>query len=508
MTPAQANILEKTPDLDRTPNDRGTSEAPADQLDLRERSRTIRMSRQNAAAPDLARWADRNRSYYRELARLFRTHVPPGGRVLHVGCGLGDMLAAVEPREGLGLDLSPRVIEQTRARHNDARLRFEAMDPEDFRIDDRFDFVLIDHALGDMHDIQACLQCIRRVCQPHTRIVLSYYHAMWGPILRGASRFGLRRSTGEQNWLGASDFDNLLKLAGFEMVARSSETLLPKRVPGLNAFFNRFLAKFWPFYHFALTQMVVARPMMAPDDASRMSSTIVIPTRNERGNIADAVRRTPQVGSHTEIIFVDGNSTDGTAEEIQRVIAANPQRDIKFIAQGTGKGKGDAVRKGFAAATGDVLMILDADLTVPPEDLPRFFQPIADGTAEFINGTRLVYPMEDQAMRFLNKIGNRGFSLIFTWLLGQRFRDTLCGTKVLSKRNYQIIAANRHYFGDFDPFGDFDLIFGAAKANLKIIEVPVRYRARTYGETNIHRFRHGWLLLQMSWVAFKRLKLR
>jgi glycosyltransferase involved in cell wall biosynthesis len=337
-------------------------------------------------------------------------------------------------------------------------------------------------------------------------VILSYYNALWSPLLRLASRLGLRRPTGEQNWLGAGDFDNLLQLAGFETVSRSSETLLPKRVPGVNWLLNRLLVKFWPFSHLALTQMFIARPKMPPEGAAQMTCSVLIPTRNERGNIADAVRRLPDIGAHTEIIFVDGNSTDGTVDEIERVRAVNPQRDIKLILQGEGRGKGDAVRKGFAAATGDVLMILDADLTVPPEDLPRFFAPIASGAAEFINGTRLVYPMEDQAMRFLNKVGNRGFSILFTWLLGQRFRDTLCGTKSLSRRHYQVIAANRSYFGDFDPFGDFDLIFGAAKLNLKVVEIPIKYAARTYGETQISRFQHGWLLTRMVFFALRRLK--
>jgi glycosyltransferase involved in cell wall biosynthesis len=237
------------------------------------------------------------------------------------------------------------------------------------------------------------------------------------------------------------------------------------------------------------------------------SVTVVIPCRNERGNIESAVRRTPRMGRETDIVFVDGSSTDGTPAEIERVIAAHPEWRITLLHQGSGTGKGDAVRKGFAAATGDVLMILDADLTVPPEDLPKFYRALASGKGEFINGTRLVYPMERQAMRTLNLLGNKFFSLAFTWLLEQRFRDTLCGTKVLFRRDYEKIAANRAYFGDFDPFGDFDLIFGASKLNLRIVEVPVRYRERTYGVTNIRRFSHGWLLLRMCVLAFYKLKL-
>ena len=212
------------------------------------------------------------------------------------------------------------------------------------------------------------------------------------------------------------------------------------------------------------------------------------------------------MGRHTELIFVEGNSTDDTWDEIQRITSLYAgQYDIKCIQQ-DGKGKGDAVRKGFEMATGDILMILDADMTVPPEDLPKFFQAIATGKGEYINGTRLVYPMEKEAMRTLNLLGNRFFSIAFSWLLNQRIKDTLCGTKVLSKSNYERLQINRAYFGDFDPFGDFDLIFGSAKLNLKFVEVPIRYRARTYGETNISRFKHGWLLLKMMFFALNKIK--
>jgi glycosyltransferase involved in cell wall biosynthesis len=253
-----------------------------------------------------------------------------------------------------------------------------------------------------------------------------------------------------------------------------------------------------------LRTYLVARA--APKPAARpLSATVVIPCRNERGNIEAAVQRLPRFAEDLEIIFVEGHSSDGTMDEIRRVIAAYPQYDIKGFVQ-DGKGKGDAVRKGFAAARGDVLIILDADLTVPPEWIPRFYEALQSGRAEFANGTRLVYPMEAQAMRFLNMIGNRVFSILFTWLLNQRFTDTLCGTKVLSCAHYQQIAANRAYFGDFDPFGDFDLIFGAVKLNLKVAEVPVRYAARTYGSTQISRWSHGWLLLRMVAFAFRKLK--
>jgi len=274
----------------------------------------------------------------------------------------------------------------------------------------------------------------------------------------------------------------------------------------VDIFFNRILALVPGVRKFNLVNLVIARPAPVPKRDEDLSVSVIVPCRNERGNIEDAIKRIPDMGKSTEIIFVDGGSSDGTADEIERQIQLHPERKISLIHQGGGIGKGDAVRKGFAAATGDVFVIQDADLTSPPEDLPKFFAAICDGKGEYINGSRLVYPLEKQAMRFLNLLANKFFGKLFTWLLGQRFRDTLCGTKMIGAEDYRRIVADRSYFGDFDPFGDFDLIFGAVKQNLKVVEVPVRYRARTYGETNISRFRHGWLLLKMSWIAFKKIK--
>jgi glycosyltransferase involved in cell wall biosynthesis len=233
--------------------------------------------------------------------------------------------------------------------------------------------------------------------------------------------------------------------------------------------------------------------------------SIIVPARNEAGNIEEIFRRVPDLGVETELVFVEGHSRDGTFEAIEAAMAAHPERPCQLLRQ-TGEGKGNAVREGFARARGDVLMILDADLTVPPEDLPRFYAALVSGKGEFINGVRLVYPMEAEAMRFLNLLGNKFFSWAFSFLLGQPVKDTLCGTKVLWRSCYEAIAANRAYFGDFDPFGDFDLLFGAAKLNQKIVDLPIRYRERRYGATNIRRWKHGLLLLRMVAFAAGRLK--
>jgi glycosyltransferase involved in cell wall biosynthesis len=310
----------------------------------------------------------------------------------------------------------------------------------------------------------------------------------------------------QQNWLTLEDVDNLLMLSGFERVHHRTEILFPVPIPGLRALANEYAAKIWPFRYLALTHVVVARPSPRGADAARQPTvSVVVPARNEAGNIERIVCETPEMGGGTEIVFVEGHSTDDTFAKVEAATRATPARPIHLHRQ-LGVGKGDAVRLGFEKASGDILMVLDADLTVDPSMLPRFYEALQSGRGEFINGVRLVYPMEEEAMRPLNFLGNKFFSLAFSWLLGQPIKDTLCGTKVLWREDYARIVANRSYFGDFDPFGDFDLLFGAAKLSLKIVELPVRYGARRYGTTNIQRWRHGWVLLKMVVFAARRIK--
>jgi glycosyltransferase involved in cell wall biosynthesis len=302
------------------------------------------------------------------------------------------------------------------------------------------------------------------------------------------------------------DVINLLDLEGFELVRHWEEILFPFSIPLLSNFFNHVLVRLWPFRLFALTNFIVARPaQVARTDQGEPTVSVVIPARNEAGNIPEIFRRTPEMGGGTELVFVEGHSTDGTYEVIERVIVENPERTSLLFRQ-PGEGKGDAVRVGFDKASGDILLILDADLTVPPEDLPRFYEVLCSGKGDFVNGVRLVYPMEDEAMRFFNLIGNKFFSFAFSWLIGQDIKDTLCGTKGLWKQDYEVVAANRDYFGDFDPFGDFDLILGAARLSMKIVDLPIRYRKRSYGKTNIRRWEHGLLLIRMLLFAARRLK--
>ncbi|KAF0109312.1 MAG: glycosyl transferase family protein [Anaerolineaceae bacterium] len=441
--------------------------------------------------------------YHRRLARVYRFLVRLGQRVLEIGCGEGDLLAALEPSEGVGVDFSPAMLERARLRH--PGLRFFEADAHDLSaLDGEFDFIILSDTVNDLWDVQAALEQARRLAGPRTRLILNYYSHLWEFPLTLAQRIGLAVPHLDQNWLTNEDIANLLLLAGFEKLRGWQEMLWPLPFPLLEPFCNRFLVHLWPFRDWALANFVVARPQADRRDG-KPSVSVVVPARNEAGNIPAIFERLPEMGRFTELIFVEGHSRDDTAAAIEREMDRHPERRCKFFRQ-TGAGKADAVRLGFAHAAGDILMILDADLTVPPEDLPRFHAALVSNKGEFINGVRLVYPMERQAMRSFNLLGNKFFSLAFSWLLGQPLKDTLCGTKALWQADYDKIAANRAYFGDFDPFGDFDLLFGAAKLNLKITDLPIRYRERTYGETNIQRWKHGWLLLRMVWFAARRLK--
>ncbi|MGH9941434.1 MAG: glycosyltransferase [Pyrinomonadaceae bacterium] len=477
-------------------------------------------------APRREGWRRRNSYYHETLEELCRKVIPPGKAVLELGCATGELLASVRPGLGVGVDLSPRMLEIARQKY--PAYCFIQADAERLPLRRVFDFVILSDLVGHLADVWEVLRSLEQVCGPETRVIVTTSSFAWRPALAIAEKLGLKMPQLRQNWLDVADLENLFHLTDFEVLESGAGMLMPRRLPWLAERANR-----WPrrrggwLARAALLNYFVVRPAPpAPAPGSESATcSVVVPCRNEAGNIAACVERTPAMGSHTELIFVDGDSTDGTVEEIRLQIERwRGRKDIKLIEQVPREGraaardtsanlmlklgKGDAVRKGFAAASGEVLMILDADLTVPPEDLPKFFDAVVRGKGDFINGTRLVYPLADQAMKSLNLLGNKSFSWIFTWLLGQRIKDTLCGTKVLRKKDYLRIAANRHYFGEFDPFGDFDLLFGAARLGFKIVELPVRYQRRTAGESKVRVFRHGILLARMCLIGFWQLKAR
>jgi len=454
----------------------------------------------------------RHRYFFDTLARIIRVRVPPGRRVLEIGCGAGHLLATLKPALGVGVDVSGRAVAAARAAHAGENLHFiegDASDPAVLaQLPGPFDVILLVNVVTQLEDVQRTLENLHPLCHSHTRVLVYSYSRLWQPLLRLAEWIGLRHRQPTDSWLPPEEVANMLTLADFDIVRGDRQIVFPLGVPLLAGLLNRFVGHLPLVDELALMYGLIARPSPhrhAGEKAAQPSATVVIPCRNEAGHIRPLVERLPDLGPNSEFLFVEGNSQDDTEGEIRRVIAEHPHLPLRFLKQ-TGRGKGDAVRLGFAHARGEVLVILDSDLGVAPEDVPLFVQALARGKAEMVNGSRLVYPMEGQAMRFLNLLANKGFALLFTWLLGQQVRDTLCGTKALYRADYERIADERAYFGDFDPFGDFDLLFGAARLNLRIRDLAVRYHARQYGATNISRFRHGWLLLQMSLFAARKLK--
>jgi hypothetical protein len=424
--------------------------------------------------------------------------------VIEIGCAQGDLLSALKPTIGVGVDFSFEMIKQASNKH--PHLRFIHADAYEIDLDEKFDIIILSDLVNDMWDVQTIFRQINELTGPRTRLIMNFHNRLWNLPLTLAQKLGLAQPLLPQNWLTVEDVINLLGLANFEVIRYWDEILLPLPIPFLSTLFNRYLVKFWPFHIAALTHFVVARPLnQDPRQMDEPIVSVIVPVRNEAGNISDILARTPKMGRDTEIVFVEGHSTDDSFEVIKREIKTGQDRHCKLIRQ-TDEGKADAVRLGFSHSSGDILMILDADLTVSPETLPRFYDILKSGKGEFINGVRLVYPMEKEAMRFLNLIGNKFFSLVFSWLLHQPIKDTLCGTKALWKADYELIALNRDYFGDFDQFGDFDLLFGATKLNLKIVNLPIRYMERIYGHSNIQRWIHGWLLLRMLLFAARRIK--
>lgn len=455
------------------------------------------------AAPVYDYWLKKNSYYHTYLARLYRFSVPEGKRVLQVGCKTGFLLNAVKPSYGCGVDSDDTVIYEARKKY--PQYTFVAGTVNDIPYDQAFDYIILSCEVMELDDIQTFFESLRKHTHSGTRIIVDMYSYLWEPVLWLAQKCGLRRVTPLKNWIATADLSTILYLAGFEVITHDRFILIPTYIPIISWLINTFIAPLPLINKLCLLNWLVIRPVQQP--IQQHSVSVIITCKNERGNIAAAIERMPEFGTDLEVIFVEGGSKDGTKEEIERIISLHPAKKISLYQQ-PGKGKGDAVRIGFAKAQGDILMILDGDLTVPPEDLPKFYNALISGKGDFINGSRLVYGMESEAMRSMNLIANYCFGVGFSWLLGQRIKDTLCGTKVLFKKDYEDIVRGRAFFGEFDPFGDFDLLFGAAKQNLKIIDMPVHYKNRTYGSTQIRRWYHGMLLAKMWVVALKKFKFR
>ncbi len=449
--------------------------------------------------------------YYDYLTRVLRARIPEGQRVLDLGCGSGHLLAALKPSRGVGIDIAATAVAKARTTYRGRNLHFFEGDVGDRRllaqVGGPFDVILMVNVVTHLTDLQQTLESLHPLCHPRTRVLIYSYSRLWQPVLRAAEMLGLKHRQPPEAWLPPEEIRNMLSLADFEVVRSDLQIVFPTYLPLLSEVLNRTLGHLPLVDQLALMFGIIARPaphLFGSARSKEPSTSVVIPCRNEAGHVRPLVERLPRLGPNSEFLFVEGHSSDDTETVIRQVIAENPALPLRLVKQ-TGRGKGDAVRLGFSEARGEALVVLDADMGVDPADIPKFVAALVRGKGEMINGSRMVYPMEGRAMRFLNLLANKSFAFLFTWLLGQQVRDTLCGTKALYREDYERIAAHRAYFGDFDPFGDFDLLFGASRLNLRIVDLAVRYHERRYGATNISRFRHGWLLLRMSLFAARKL---
>ena len=451
---------------------------------------------------------DQHRYYYRALRDLLEGIVEEGKRVLCLRSDIGQYLEWVQPSEGVGVEVVEALTEAARTRYAESRpeLRFETGDLEALPVEGTFDYILIVDAINEVFDVQATLEGLHAHCTPNTKLVIVFYNFLWQPMAQLAEACFVKRAQPKQSWLSFQHISHLLGLAGFEPVRRHRKLLWPFNVPGLSWLVNRFLAPLPLLEKLCLIQAVVARPVSATAKVEPATVSVIVPCKNEAGNIQPIVERTPEMGAGTELVFCDDKSTDGTADEVRRMQAEHPERDIRLV-EGPGISKADGVWRGFDAARNDILMILDDDIAVPPEELPKFYSALVEGRGEFINGTRMVYPMRDQAMRLANLFGNKVFSLVFTHILGQDISDTLCGTKALWRRDYERMKPLRGSWGVRDRWGDYELIFGAAKLNMKHVDLPIHYMERTYGETKMTgRLKNASVMFRMCLAAYSRLR--
>jgi hypothetical protein len=465
--------------------------------------REARREFQDAVAAQRDKWILSNRYFYDRLKRLLQFIVEPRKRVLNVRCETGHLLASVSPEYGMGVEISDTMVSSAREKY--PHMHFLKSDPEDLELGETFDYIMFSH-IFDTVDILRALERIRQHCAADTQLVIINYNQLWQPILTWASRVGLRSRFVEPNWISENDIRNFLKLAGFRLVHKHRLFLFPKNVPLFSFLMNDVLARLPGLQRLCLMQVIVARMMPMPEFEDDATVSVIVPCRNEAGNVEAAVQRIPHMGRHTEIIFCDDKSTDGTANEVCRMQTVYPEKDIRLV-DGPGICKAENVWAGFRASRGDILMILDADLTVMPEALPAFYRALVTGRGDFVNGSRLVYPMRQDAMKSANMIGNKFFGMVFSFLLDQRIKDTLCGTKVLWRRDWLRMEPNLGRWGIQDLWGDYELLFGASKLHLEIVEVPVHYQERIYGVTKMTRvFTNGLRMLRICWHAWRRME--
>jgi ubiquinone/menaquinone biosynthesis C-methylase UbiE len=447
-------------------------------------------------APQWDYWRNRNRFYHYSMRDLIRGMVPPNADVLEFGSGSGDLLADLQTSRGVGLNLAQELTDQAGRKH--PHLKFLTVDVDQTASPSQFspNIIVMTNMLDYVHDVWDQMESMAGLIKEDTLLVITTNNPLWSSILRAASKLKMRVPESPRNFITNQDICSVLRLHGFDIVEEGLAVPIPKNIPIISGIANALLPEL-PILRFSSSiQYVAARPHIPRQP---LSCSVIIPCHNEAENIAECIRRVPNMGRSTEIVVVDDGSTDDTAQQVQDVMRTDPR--VRLIVFDQNQGKANAVRAGFDAAKGDIVMILDADMAVMPEDLPKFVRPLQQGTADFVNGTRLVYPMEGQAMKMINYLGNKAFCYLASWVMRQRVSDSLCGTKALFKRD-----CVRMPIGGKERWGDFDFLFGAARLRLRVLEVPVHYQERRAGHSKMRVLRDGWLFLKACMYGWRMLR--
>ena len=454
-------------------------------------------------AKDRDRYFRRHRYAYSNLLTFLNYAIPHNASVIELGCGTGGIIGRLRNEKKTGIDFSEKMVE--RARVSNPGPTYLTLDIEHLAHDEKYDYILLIDTINSLNDVQRAFNEIgEKLTHRRSRLIITYYNFLWEPLLKFARWIGLIIPLPNQSWFSHEDVATLLDLADFEVVTRGQRLLIPFYIPLVSWIANTYLAQLPLIRALCVVQYIIARPRLK--ERREYSVSIIIAARNEAGNIERALKTIPRFGTAQEIIFVEGGSTDNTWETLQEMAKKYEHQWKIVVLKQPGKGLANAYHTALPRASNELIMILNGDLTVDPSDLPKFYEAFAEGKGDFINGSRMVYPMEKRAMPIANMIANKGFGMVFSWLLGQRLKDTLCGTKVFLRADWERMEEARVYFGDFDPFGDFEFLFGASKLNLRIIDLPIRYHERTYGSTNILRWRFGVLLSRMCIFAARKMK--
>src|SRR3989338_2088423 len=446
----------------------------------------------NIVAEKYEYWRNKNLYYHNEITRFYKDIIPKNKNILEVGSADGYLLNELCPNRGVGVDISAQMIDIARKKF--PHLNFVNSSIENYSYVHSFDYIVLSNILEFVSDLYIFFSAMASKASPKTKMIITSINPLWEPAMKLATRLKMRIPVQMKNFVTSKDIENMLNISGWEVIESNYRMFSPVKIPLISFFLNKLIPRLPVLKNLCIIQFIIAKPKQLFTIDHSLSCSVIIPCHNEEGNIEECIDRIPSLGSFTEVVVVDDGSNDKTATLVKNIQSG--KKRVRLISYTPNKGKGHAVKTGFESATGDILIILDADMAVLPEELSKFYMVLASSQAEFINGTRMLYDMAPGAMKFINYLGNKIFGIILSFIIGQRNTDTLCGTKAFYNSDYMNFKMRRC------PWGDFDLLFEAARMKLKTVEMPVHYFPRREGRSKMKAFKHGLMLLKMCWYGF------